>query len=233
MAEFNERYPEIQIHLTVINLIVDVIGDGHNAGIRYGGTVPEDMIAQRLSPDIRRVVAGTPDYLKRFGVPEHPTHLLKHRCLRIRLGNGATYHWEFDKRDESLSISVPGIDHHRRNAGRPISGTMSFSFENNVALVTGAASWIGLATAKAFAQAGSSVALVDINGEATRVAAEASVGEGHRTIGIQCDVEDIDQVEAMVSETIATFGRLDGGFWLEGGPRRHVGQKRSLTLFSG
>ncbi|WP_397453691.1 SDR family NAD(P)-dependent oxidoreductase [Pseudomonas sp. NA-150] len=89
---------------------------------------------------------------------------------------------------------------------------MSFSFENKVALVTGAASGIGLATAKAFAQAGASVALVDVNGEAARAAAEALVGEGHRAIGIRCDVADIDQVEAMVKETIATFGRLDAAF---------------------
>lgn len=106
---FNDRYPDIQIDLTVTNLIVDVIGGGHDAGVRYGGTVPEDMIAQRLSPDIRWVVAGTPDYLKRFGVPEHPNDLLKHRCLRIRLGNGNMYDWEFEKNGEHLAITAPGM----------------------------------------------------------------------------------------------------------------------------
>jgi NAD(P)-dependent dehydrogenase (short-subunit alcohol dehydrogenase family) len=89
---------------------------------------------------------------------------------------------------------------------------MSFSFENKVALVTGAASGIGLATAQAFAQAGASVVLADINGEAARVAAEALIGAGHQAIGIRCDVSDIDQVEAMVKETLATFGRLDAAF---------------------
>jgi DNA-binding transcriptional LysR family regulator len=106
---FNDRYPEIQIDLTVTNLIVDVIGGGHDAGIRYGGTVPEDMIAQRLSADIRWVVAGTADYLERFGTPEHPIDLLKHRCLRIRLGNGSMYDWEFEKGGEHLAIAVPGM----------------------------------------------------------------------------------------------------------------------------
>lgn len=89
---------------------------------------------------------------------------------------------------------------------------MSFSFENKVALVTGAASGIGLATAQAFARAGASVALVDINGEAAQAAAEALVGAGHQAIGIRCDVSDFDQVDAMVKETIATFGRLDAAF---------------------
>lgn len=106
---FNDRYPEIQIDLTVTNLFVDVIGGGHDAGIRYGGTVPEDMIAQRLSPDIRWVVAGALHYLKRFGVPKHPQDLLKHRCLRIRLGNGCMYDWEFEKGEDAVSIAVPGL----------------------------------------------------------------------------------------------------------------------------
>lgn len=89
---------------------------------------------------------------------------------------------------------------------------MSFSFENKVALITGAASGIGLATAKAFAQAGASVALADVNGDAARVQAEALVAAGHKAIGLRCDVADIDQVEAMVKETIATFGQLDAAF---------------------
>lgn len=105
---FNDRYPEIQVDLTVTNLLVDVIGGGHDAGIRYGGTVPEDMIAQRLSPDIRWVVAGSAHYLERFGIPEHPNDLMRHRCLRIRLGNGAMYDWEFEQQGQRLSIAVPG-----------------------------------------------------------------------------------------------------------------------------
>jgi DNA-binding transcriptional LysR family regulator len=104
-----DRYPEIQVDLTVTNLLVDVIGGGHDAGIRYGGTVPEDMIAQRLSSDIRWVVAGTRDYLERFGVPKHPDDLHSHRCLRIRLGNGAMYDWEFEKGKQKLAIAVPGM----------------------------------------------------------------------------------------------------------------------------
>lgn len=105
---FVERYPAIEIDLTVTNKMVDVIGDGHDAGIRIGGTVPTDMIAQRLSPDIRWAVVGSPDYLERFGTPAHPSDLLQHRCLRIRLGNGKTYHWQFMKEHEVLEIDVPG-----------------------------------------------------------------------------------------------------------------------------
>jgi len=89
---------------------------------------------------------------------------------------------------------------------------MKCSFENKVALVTGAASGMGLATAKAFAEAGAAVALADVNGDGARAAADALVAAGHKAIGIRCDVSDLDEVEAMVKQTVSTFGRLDMAF---------------------
>ena len=89
---------------------------------------------------------------------------------------------------------------------------MRCSFENKVALVTGEASGMGLATAKAFAEAGAAVALADVNGDGARAAADALVAAGHKAIGIRCDVADLDEVEAMVKQTVSTFGRLDMAF---------------------
>ena len=86
---------------------------------------------------------------------------------------------------------------------------MNITFENQVALVTGAASGLGLATAKAFAEAGASVVLADWNEQAVRAAADELAGKGYKTLGIRCDVADDAQVEAMVDQTVATFGRLD------------------------
>ena len=89
---------------------------------------------------------------------------------------------------------------------------MNLSFQNKVALVTGAASGMGLVTAKAFAEAGAAVALSDIHENAVRSAAEELVAAGHKAIGIRCDVADEAEVAAMVEQTVASFGRLDAAF---------------------
>jgi len=89
---------------------------------------------------------------------------------------------------------------------------MNISFENKVALVTGAGSGLGLATVKAFAKSGASVVLADWNEKAVRSAAEELVGQGHKALAIHCDVADDAQVEAMVDQTVATFGRLDAAY---------------------
>jgi NAD(P)-dependent dehydrogenase (short-subunit alcohol dehydrogenase family) len=89
---------------------------------------------------------------------------------------------------------------------------MNSSFANKVALVTGAASGMGLSTAKAFAEAGAAVALADVNEAEVRSAAEDLVAAGHKAIGILCNVADEAEVAAMVEQTVSTFGRLDAAF---------------------
>src|SRR2546428_6485012 len=90
--------------------------------------------------------------------------------------------------------------------------SMNLSFENKVALVTGAGSGMGLAAAQAFAAEGAAVALVDINESAVRIATERLVAAGHKAIAIRCDVTDEAQVKRMVEQTVSAFGRLDAAF---------------------
>ncbi|MFV0623484.1 LysR family transcriptional regulator [Sphingomonas sp. ac-8] len=105
---FVERYPEVEVDVSVSNRLIDVVDSGFDAGIRYGGTVPEDMIAQRLSQDIRWVAAAAPTYLERFGEPATPQDLANHRCVRMRLGDNRIYQWEFARGDEEIAVAVPG-----------------------------------------------------------------------------------------------------------------------------
>jgi len=81
--------------------------------------------------------------------------------------------------------------------------------KDKVAIITGAASGIGLATAKVFAAEGARVVLADIDAERTETARAAVAQIGGDTLGLRVDVTDRTSVDAMVAATLARFGRID------------------------
>jgi len=89
---------------------------------------------------------------------------------------------------------------------------MTGRFSNKVALVTGAASGMGLATARAFAEAGAAVVLADYRQDQVDIEATKLTSAGYKAIALGCDVSDDAQVAAMVESTVAHFGRLDAAF---------------------
>lgn len=107
LALYAERYPEIEIKIEATDRLVDITHEGFDAGTRASGTVPEDMVAQRISGDLRWIVAGAPACFERFGIPQTPSDLKNHRCVNGRLGGGRIYQWEFEGPDAEFSMSVP------------------------------------------------------------------------------------------------------------------------------
>ncbi len=93
-----------------------------------------------------------------------------------------------------------------------MSPLMDRSFEGKVAVVTGAASGMGLVTARSFAEAGTAVTLADIDERAARTAVDDLIAAGHRAIAVRCNVADEAEVAAMVDQTVEIFGRLDAAF---------------------
>lgn len=85
-------------------------------------------------------------------------------------------------------------------------------YSGKVALVTGAAAGMGLATAQAFAEAGASVVLADYRIDILQAETDKLITKGHIALAIQCDVRDDAQVSAMIKRIIEQFGRLDAAF---------------------
>jgi NAD(P)-dependent dehydrogenase (short-subunit alcohol dehydrogenase family) len=85
----------------------------------------------------------------------------------------------------------------------------TYDFTGRVAFVTGAGSGMGLATARAFAEAGAAVTLADVDDAQLEAAERELRDSGHRALAVRCDVADEDQIAAAVATTVQTFGSLD------------------------
>ncbi|MDP9587679.1 UNVERIFIED_ORG: DNA-binding transcriptional LysR family regulator [Shinella zoogloeoides] len=105
---FRERYPNIELEIASNDYFVDVTAEGFDAGLRYAGTIPEDMIAVPVTEALNWVAVASPAYLARSGRPTKPEDLLSHNCIRIRTGRGQIYHWEFERGEDKRQIDVPG-----------------------------------------------------------------------------------------------------------------------------
>jgi len=105
---FLRRYPDVHIDLVTEGRLVDIVAEGFDLGLRVADLVPSDMIAVPLGPPRRHVVVGAPAYFERHPMPLTPTDLLAHRCIRVRLPNGALFRWPFEKSGQTHLLDVTG-----------------------------------------------------------------------------------------------------------------------------
>ena len=105
---FLKLHPQVDVDLVTEGRLVDVVAEGFDFGVRAAHLVPSDMIAIALARPQRYAVVGSADYLEQYGRPSTPTDLLQHRCIRIRLPNGALFPWQFERDGDVIQIDVTG-----------------------------------------------------------------------------------------------------------------------------
>lgn len=108
ILDYLRRYPDMQVTLVTEGRLVDIVGQGFDAGICIAEAVPQDMIAVPIGGDIRMLAVATPDYLAARGRPQVPEDLLQHECIRARMASGGIWRWEFEKRGEKVEVDVKG-----------------------------------------------------------------------------------------------------------------------------
>lgn len=110
LGRFHRTYPDVTLDIVVDDELSDIVAGRFDAGIRVGGRLEKDMIAVRLTPDVKMVVVASPDYLARRGKPRSPADLHEHACINWRLQlDGSAYRWEFEKKGKRLEIAAEGL----------------------------------------------------------------------------------------------------------------------------
>ena len=108
-GRFARAYPDVHLELMVDDGLTDVVAAGFDAGIRPGERVHRDMMAVRVSPDLRTAVVGSPDYLAARPIPITPRDLKDHACINYRFAaSGALYRWPFARGGEVFDVAVEG-----------------------------------------------------------------------------------------------------------------------------
>lgn len=82
LPAFSARYPEVLLEISVADRRIDVIGEQADVAIRTGPLGDSALVARRLG-ESRRVIAASPEYLARRGVPRTPADLAGHACLLL------------------------------------------------------------------------------------------------------------------------------------------------------
>ena len=109
LSRFQQVHPDVVLDIVVDDALVDIVTGRFDAGVRVGGQLEKDMVAVRLTPDLKMVAVASPDYLARRGVPQSPADLHEHACINWRLqADGRYYCWEFKKQGEQFEVAVKG-----------------------------------------------------------------------------------------------------------------------------
>jgi len=104
------KYPDIHVEIIIDYGLTNIVAQQVDAGIRPGELVAKDMIAVRISPDLRMAVVGSPSYFAERKRPKTPQDLTQHNCLNLRLPThgGTLYAWEFEKNGREVNVRVEG-----------------------------------------------------------------------------------------------------------------------------
>ncbi len=109
LGRFHRAHTDVALDIVVDDALSDIVAGRFDAGIRVGARLEKDMIAVRLTPDVKMVAVASPQYLALRGLPQSPADLHSHACINWRLQlDGRAYRWEFEKRGKRVEVAVQG-----------------------------------------------------------------------------------------------------------------------------
>ncbi|WP_419811976.1 LysR family transcriptional regulator [Bacterioplanoides sp.] len=83
-AEFCQRYPDIQLEISISDKAVNLLEEGYDAGIRFGNRVEPGMVARQLTAPMQEALFASDEYLQRYGQPQTAADLQAHKLVQYR-----------------------------------------------------------------------------------------------------------------------------------------------------
>jgi DNA-binding transcriptional LysR family regulator len=108
VAPFLAAHPEIELEIISETGFVDIVAAGFDAGVRWGESLAQDMVAVPISGPQRYVLVGAPKLIAEVGAPQRPEDLLGKPCIRLRFPSGLTPPWEFERDGREVKIEPQG-----------------------------------------------------------------------------------------------------------------------------
>jgi DNA-binding transcriptional LysR family regulator len=109
IAPLLPQYPDLHVEFSADYRMVDIAAERYDIGVRFGDQVEKDMIAVRLTPDVKMMIVGAPAYFAQRPVPASSQDLMKHNCINLRLASsGGLYAWELRHEGQDIELRVRG-----------------------------------------------------------------------------------------------------------------------------
>ncbi|MBZ9966969.1 LysR family transcriptional regulator [Mesorhizobium sp. BR1-1-2] len=109
IAAMADRYPDVTVEVFADQALVDIVGEGFDAGIRLGEMIAQDMTAIRLTQPFKAVLVASPDYIGKRGRPRDVADLENHNCIGYRLvRSGALYRWDLNDNGKDVVVETRG-----------------------------------------------------------------------------------------------------------------------------
>lgn len=83
-ADFCQRYPDIQLEISISDKAVNLLEEGYDAGIRFGNRVEPGMVARQLTAPMQEALFASDEYLQRYGQPQTAADLQAHKLVQYR-----------------------------------------------------------------------------------------------------------------------------------------------------
>jgi DNA-binding transcriptional LysR family regulator len=108
VLEMRGRHPDVTVELVTETRTVDIVAEGYDAGVRYAGMVPGDMVAVPCSSDRHVAIVAAPSYFKRHPPPRSPRDLAEHECVRYRKDGSPVRRWALVVGGRERAVDVDG-----------------------------------------------------------------------------------------------------------------------------